>query len=50
MMEEVTLPIEVRVVLHDRTVEGTGELLKLLQEIADEWYWQRIPTIPCSTL
>ena len=49
-MEEVTMPIEVRLVLRDRKVAGAGELLRQLQEIADQWYWQKIPTIPCSTV
>ena len=49
-MEEVTMPIEVRLVLRDPRVAGAGELIRQLQEIADQWYWQKIPTIPCSTV
>lgn len=49
-MEEVTMPIEVRVVLRDRNVAGAGELLRQLQDFADQWYWQQIPTTPCSTV
>lgn len=45
---EVIMPIEVRLVLRDPDVTGAGELLQQLQDIADQWYWQQIPTTPCS--
>lgn len=45
---EYTMPVEVRVVVRDRTLDGVGDLLQMLQDIADDWYWKQVPIIPCS--
>lgn len=49
-MKEVKLPVEVRLVMRDLQHLDTLELLRELQDIADEWYWRHIPTIPCSVV
>jgi hypothetical protein len=47
-MKDLQLPIEVRLVLRDMQHLDANELLIQLQEIADEWYWKNIQTIPCG--
>lgn len=49
-MKEVKLPVEVRLVLRDLQHLDTFDLLRELQDIADEWYWRHIPTIPCAVV
>lgn len=47
------MPIEVAIRINDTEVASkanTKELLILLQDIADEWFEQQVPTIPCSYL
>lgn len=47
-MQEIKLPIEVQLVIRDKQLPDTFELLQELQHIVDEWYWSKIPTIPCA--
>ena len=46
-MQEIKLPIEVRLVIRDKQLPDAFELLQELQDIVDQWYWSKIPTIPC---
>jgi hypothetical protein len=52
MNDEIKLPVEVRLVVRDRSVEldDTHELLNHLQDIVNEWYWKYVPTIPCGVV
>jgi hypothetical protein len=47
-MKEIKLPIEVQLVVRAKDLPDTCELLSDLQAIVDEWYWSKIPTIPCG--
>lgn len=46
-----SMPIEVMLRINDPEIAlsaNTKELLLLLQDIADEWFEQQVPTIPCG--
>lgn len=47
-MKEIKLPIEVQLVVRYKELPNTDELLQHLQDIVDEWYWSKVPTIPCA--
>lgn len=47
-MKEIKLPIEVQLVVRSKELPDTFELLLHLQDIVDEWYCSKIPTIPCG--
>lgn len=49
-MKEIKLPIEVQLIIRDKDMQkyDTTGLLLNLQDIVDEWYWNKIPTIPCA--
>lgn len=48
-MTEYVIPIQVLIKLQpEHRGLDTKELIFLLQDIADEWYSSKIPTIPCG--
>lgn len=49
-IKEIKLPIEVQLIIRDKDMQkhDSWELLNHLQSIVDEWYWSKIPTIPCA--
>jgi hypothetical protein len=47
-MKEIKLPIEVQLVVRSKDLPDTCELLLHLQDIVDEWYRSKVPTIPCA--